>query len=136
MTVATPASVRQHPAHERRFAAAFLLLAVAYLAWFVPGGWIPHDEGMLGQTAEWVLKGGLPHVDYQEPYTGGLTWLYAGIFRVAGVDLINVRWVLFAAASVALIVVYATIRRFLSPTGSVLATWVALVWSFPNYFAG
>jgi hypothetical protein len=91
---------------------------------------------MLGQTAEWVLEGGLPHVDYQEPYTGGLTWLYAGIFKVAGVDLINVRWVLFAAASVALIVVYATVRRFLSPTGSVLATWVALVWSFPNYFAG
>jgi len=117
-------------------ATVLLALAVAYLASFVPRGWIPHDEGMLGQQAEWVLRGGLPHVHYQETYTGGLTWLYAAVFKVAGVDLINLRWLLFVAASLALGVVYAIVRRFLGPIGSALATWVALTWSFPNYFAG
>jgi hypothetical protein len=132
----TATFVREASEHERRVGTVLLALAVAYLAWFVPRGWIPHDEGMLGQTAEWVLKGGLPHVHYQEPYTGGLTWLYAATFRLFGIDLINVRWLLFAAASFALIVVYAIVRRFLAPIGSALATWVALAWSFPNYFAG
>jgi len=33
-------------------------------------GWIPHDEGGLGESAEWVLEGGLPHRDFDELYTG------------------------------------------------------------------
>jgi hypothetical protein len=91
---------------------------------------------MLAETAEWLLAGRIPHVDYQEPYTGGLTWLYAVIFKVGGVDLINVRWFLFPFAAVALIVTYLIIRRFLPPVASAVATWLALAWSFPNYFAG
>jgi hypothetical protein len=136
MTVTTATLVREASPHERWIASLLLALAVVYLAWFVPRGWVPFDEGMLGQTAEWVLKGALPHVDYQEPYTGGLTWLYAALFRVAGVDLVNVRWLLYAAASLALVATYAVVRRFLAPIGAALATWVALAWSFPNYFAG
>jgi hypothetical protein len=112
-----------------------ILAALVYLVGFVPGGWVPHDEGMLGQSADRVLHGGIPHVDYDEPYTGGLTWLYAGVFKVAGVDLLNVRWLLFMAAVAAVSLTYAVIRRFLGPIGSAFATWVAVGWSFPNYFA-
>ena len=132
----TTALLLDSRAHERKIAAVLLALAVVYLSWSVPRGWVPFDEGMIGQTAEWVLRGGLPHVHYQEAYTGGLTWLYAAIFRMAGVDLINVRWALFLAASVALLVVYSLVRRYLAPIGAAIATWVALAWSFPNYFAG
>jgi len=113
-----------------------IVAAVAYLVPFVPRGWIPHDEGMLGQSADRVLRGDIPHIDYQEAYTGGLSWLYAAVFRISGVDLLNLRWFLFAAASWAVCLMYAIIRRYLRPVGAALATWVALTWSFPNYFAG
>jgi len=136
MTVTTATVVREASAHERRIASFLLATAFVYLAWFVPRGWVPFDEGMIGETAAWVLGGALPHVSYQEPYTGGLAWLYAALFRIVGVDLINVRWLLFAAASLALLVTYAVVRRFLAPIGAAVATWVALAWSFPNYFAG
>ena len=113
-----------------------IVAALAYLVPFVPRGWIPHDEGMLGQSAYRVLQGDIPHIDYEEAYTGGLSWLYAAVFKISGVDLLNVRWLLLAAASWAACLIYAIIRRYLRPTGAALATWVALTWSFPNYFAG
>src|SRR5947207_15979047 len=122
MTVA--ASIR-----EKAVGLVMVAAAIVYLISFVPRGWIPHDEGMLGQSAERVLHGGLPHVDYEEMYTGGLSWLYAGVFRVAGVDLLNLRWALFVGASLAICLVYAITRRYLRPASAGLATWVALVWS-------
>ena len=121
---------------RRSLGVLMIVAACAYMIPFVPRGWMPHDEGMLGQSAERVLRGDLPHVDYEEAYTGGLSWVYALVFKVAGVDLVNVRWLLFAGASVAAWLVYAIVRRFLEPIGAALATWVAVTWSFPNYFAG
>jgi hypothetical protein len=121
---------------EKVIGALMIAAAIAYLIPFVPRGWIAHDEGMLGQSAERVLHGDLPHVDYQEMYTGGLSWLYGAVFRVAGIDLVNIRWVLFIGASLAIWLIYAITRRYFRPMGAALATWIALVWSFPNYFAG
>jgi hypothetical protein len=121
---------------HRAIGGLMIVVALAYLLHFVPRGWMPHDEGMLGQSADLVLQGGLPHVDYVEPYTGGLSWLHAALFRLTSVDLLNVRWLLFAVASGTAWLVYAITRRYLAPTGAALATWVALGWSFPNYFAG
>jgi len=117
-------------------AALMLMGGLLYLLPFVSRGWIPHDEGMIGQAAERVLAGGLPHVDYQESYTGGLTWLYAALFALTDVDLVNVRWLLFAAASVSIWFVYSILRRYLTPIAAAIAALVALAWSFPNYFAG
>ena len=80
--------MRRLPARgDRPMAFALLALSLVYLWFFVPRGWIPHDEGMLGQSAERVLAGGLPHIDYEEPYTGGLTWMHAAVFKLAGIDL-------------------------------------------------
>jgi Dolichyl-phosphate-mannose-protein mannosyltransferase len=113
-----------------------ILVALVYLIPFVPRGWVPHDEGMLGQSADQVLRGGLPHVDYEEAYTGGLSWIYAAVFKISGVDLLNVRWFLFAGAGLAMWLLYAIVRRYFAPIGAAFAAWVALGWSFPNYFAG
>lgn len=110
-------------------------LSIVYLALFVPRGWIPHDEGMIGQSAERVLMGDRPHVDYEEPYTGGLAWLHALVFKLAGIDLIYPRWLLFAGAVLAQVITYLILRRYLQPIGAATGTWLALVWSFPNYFA-
>lgn len=113
-----------------------IAVSLAYLLLFVPRGWVPHDEGMIGQSAERVLRGGIPHVDYEEPYTGGLTWLYAAVFRFGGIDVLTLRWVLFAGASLAQLVTYSILRRYLAPVAAALISWLALVWSFPNFFAG
>ena len=54
---------------EKVLGALIVVAAVVYLIPFVPRGWVPHDEGMLGQAAEQVLHGAIPHVDYEEMYT-------------------------------------------------------------------
>jgi hypothetical protein len=119
----------------RLIAAGLVGLSIVYLALFVPRGWIPHDEGMIGQSAERVLNGERPHVDYEEPYTGGLAWLHALVFKLAGIDLIYLRWLLFAGVVLAQLLTYLILRRYVQPIGAAIGTWVALSWSFPNYFA-
>ena len=51
--------------------------------------WVPHDEGALAQSAERTAHGQLPHRDFEELYTGGLTQVNALAFRVLGVRLRN-----------------------------------------------
>jgi hypothetical protein len=119
----------------RALGVVMVLVACLYVVRFVPVGWVPHDEGMLGQAADRVLHGGVPHVDYDEPYTGGLTWAYAGVFKISGVDLVHIRWLLFAGAVAAACLTYAVLRRFLGPIAAAAGTWIAVGWSFPNYFA-
>src|SRR5207249_4865233 len=70
-------SVKAASAVDRAVGVLMVVAAIVYLSYFVGRGWIPHDEGMLGQSAERVLRGDIPHVDYEEMYTGGLSWLYA-----------------------------------------------------------
>jgi hypothetical protein len=122
---------------DRQQAAGWLIVAASlvYLWTFVPRGWVPHDEGMLGQSAEHVMLGHMPHVDYEELYTGGLTVLHAAAFRVFGVDLVHLRWVLFAAVALGQLLIYVILRRSLEPVGAAFASALALTWSFPNYFA-
>ncbi len=113
-----------------------VFLSLAYLLLFVRRGWVSHDEGMIGQSAERVLLGGIPHVDYEESYTGGLSWAYAAVFKAKGVDLVNPRWLLFAGASLAQLAMFSLLRRYLSPVVAALVAWAGLAWSFPNFFAG
>jgi len=120
---------------SRTAGVALTALSLVYLWFAVPHGWIPHDEGMIGQSAERVLAGGVPHVDYEEPYTGGLTLLHAAAFKVLGVNLLYPRWLLFAGAILAQAITFVVLRRYLGPLGAALGAWIALGWSFPNYFA-
>ena len=107
----------------------------AYLLPFVDRGWIAHDDGMLGQAAERVIAGELPHRDFYDPYTGGLTYLHALGLKILGVRLLSLRWVLFAATLAWVPVVYFLATRFVPPVSAALVTAVAVTWSLPNYFA-
>ena len=122
---------------DRREIAGWLLVgaSLVYLWMFMPRGWVPHDEGTIAQSAVRILLGNLPHVDYQEPYTGGLSLLHAAVFKVLGVDLVHLRWVLFAAFAAVQLLIYVILRRFLEPIGAALVAMLSLTWSFPNYFA-
>ena len=72
------------------------LASALYLVPFVDRAWVPHDEGLLGQSAERVLGGQLPHRDFDEVYTGGLSYLHALAFKLGGVKSIALRWTVFA----------------------------------------
>lgn len=124
---------------QRRRARFGLLLvwvfSAAYLIPFVDRGWIPHDEGKLGQSAERALSGELPHRDFDEGYTGGLTYLHALGFVFFGTRLVSLRWVLFLSVLAFVPAVYGVLRRMASPLVSGLVTLIAVAWSVPNYFA-
>lgn len=105
------------------------------MAWYLRRGWVPHDEGAFGEAALRVLGGELPHRDYDELYTGGLTYLHALGFRALGIDLASLRIVLFAWFLAWVPAVYCVASRWASPLVAGSVTLLAVAWSVPNYAA-
>src|SRR5262245_37286509 len=133
---------QKEPATSQRRARAWWLLLIA--VWTVTGlyvghgmlrGWVPHDEGTLGQSAERVLAGELPHRDFDDPYTGGLSYAHALAFRLAGTNLVTLRWGLLVAFLAWVPAVYYVASCLVSPLTAAAAVLLAVVWSVPNYFA-
>ena len=110
-----------------------LVVGGIYLGMHLTRGWFPHDEGALGQTAERVLQGEVPHRDFDESYTGLLTYLHAAAFAVGGMRLPVLRILLFIATLGWLAAVFAIARRSMSPPAAAAVGLLALVWSVPNY---
>ncbi len=121
---------------ERLTGVVVWLLAIGYLLPRAFRGWIPHDEGLLGQLGERALRGDLPHSDFVDPYTGGLSFLYAAAFDLLGVGTQPIRWVLLAAVALVSPFVFGLSRRFVTWWLAALVTLTALAWSVPIYFAG
>jgi hypothetical protein len=112
-----------------------LAVTIAYLSALGSQGWIAHDEGLLAHSAERVLTGEIPHIDFQDPYTGGLSYWHAKVFSVLGTSLSSLRTMLITVATMAVIAWFLIAARFLPPVSASVVTLVCLVWSFPNYFA-
>lgn len=125
--------------HSKRIYWLILLLvwsaSALYLATHLLRGWVPHDEGAFAQSAERVLEGQLPHRDFVELYSGGLTFVHALAFRFIGVNLATLRYVLFAAFLAWIPAVYYVASRFGSPLAAGAVTLLCAAWSVPNYAA-
>jgi hypothetical protein len=106
-----------------------------YTASLLKRGWVPHDEGTIGQSAERVLEGQLPHRDFEEVYTGGLTYLNAFAFRLFGENLASPRIMLFLFFLTWVPAVYWIASRFTSDFGAAAVTPLAVAWGVPNYTA-
>ena len=111
------------------------VLSVGYAAEGLDRGWIPHDEGTIGQSADRVLAGQLPHRDYDEIYTGGLALVDAAAFRAFGANLLSPRIVLLLVFALWVPAMFYVASRFLGPVAAAGATLAAAVWSIPNYSA-
>lgn len=111
------------------FAGAF------YALHYLDRGWVPHDEGTLAHSAERVLHGQVPHVDFDEIYTGGLSYLNAAAFRLLGTDLLSLRLVLFSAFLLWVPAVYYIATRLARPVVAGGVVVLAIAWSVPNYSA-
>lgn len=112
---------------------AIWLLSAGYVAMNLDKGWSPHDEGTLGQAAERILHGQVPNRDFTDPYTGGLAYIDAFIFKLFGINLLWLRLFLFLVFLIWVPAVFAIAREFLDPVSAGVVTLVAVAWSVPNY---
>lgn len=115
---------------------AVLWIVTALYAWHsLDHGWIPHDEGTLAQSAERVLGGELPQRDFDDVYTGGLSYFHAGAFRVFGTNLLSLRLPLFGIFLLWVPALYYAATRFAPPVVAGLVALLGAVWSIPQYSA-
>ena len=112
-----------------------LAIAAAYVAWHLRRGWMPFDDGAMAQSAERLLQGQLPHRDFDDVYTGGLSYLNAAAFRLLGTNLWSMRVPLFAVFLAWVPAVFSIASRFVRPVTASAVTLLAVVWSLPNYTA-
>lgn len=112
-----------------------LVVGGAYVLSNLARGWMPFDDGMLGQSAERIIQGQLPHRDFDDVYTGGLAMLDAASFRLLGTNLWTLRVVLFAVFLAWMPTVFYIASRIGRPVEAGAITLLAVVWSVPNYNA-
>jgi hypothetical protein len=111
------------------------LVSAAYAAAYLLRGWVPHDEGTFGETALRVLQGQVPHRDFDDVYTGGLSYLHALAFHVLGISSVSLRITLFAWFLAWVPAVYFIASRFVSAGTAAGVVLLAAAWSLPNYAA-
>ena len=71
-------------------------LATTVFVWLrLDQGWVAHDDGAFAQMATRVLDGELPHREFADLYTGGMTFLNAATMYVFGEDIVVLRYPLF-----------------------------------------
>jgi len=138
--------VRDEPAisQRRQVRGLYLLLVLAtvwllsalYVGDILTRGIAPGDEGLLAQSAERVLLGELPHRDFDELYTGGLSLLNAQAFRMFGVNLASMRYMLYLFFLPWVPCLFFIASRFGPPWMAAAFTALAVAWSVPNYSTG
>lgn len=119
-----------------RTIAIFLLVFVACAAYegaMLKRGWVPHDDGAFAQSAQRILQGEMPHRDFDELYTGGLTYLHAEAFHLWGSSFATMRWVLYGSFLLWLPAIFCIARRFAGPTAAAGLTLLAVAASVPVY---
>jgi hypothetical protein len=110
-------------------------LSVAYVWALLDRGWVPHDEGALAESAIRVLRGELPHRDFDEIYSGGLSYLNALAFNIWGERLVSMRYMALVAFAAWVPILFYLASRFTGTLVAGLVTLVAVAWSYPNYTA-
>lgn len=116
----------------RRWLIVTLVVAGLFCVLNIDRAWDPDDEGSLAQSAERVLHGDVPHRDFDELYTGLLTYFHAGAFALGGPRLLVLRFPLFIVTLGWVAALFAVTRRVTPPAGAAALTLLALVWSVPN----
>ena len=77
----------------------------------------------------------MPHRDFDELYTGGLTYLNAAAFRVSGANFATLRWMLFLFFLAWVPALFYIASRLVPPLAAGLITCLAVAASVPVYSA-
>jgi hypothetical protein len=123
----------RRPMDWRLLLAGVVVVSAAWVAWHLNRGWVPHDEGTLAQSAERLMLGELPHRDFDEIYTGGLTYMNAAAFRLFGTTLLTMRLVLFAVFLAWVPAIFYIASRLVRPVAAAGVTLLCVGWALPNY---
>jgi hypothetical protein len=134
-------SLRPNTAGSGR-SARWRWFVILLLVWLVSGiyeashlkrGWVPWDAGAYAESAVRVLHGQLPHRDFVDVYTGGLSYLNAAAMRIFGENLTAERIIFFPFFLAWIPALYWVAARFCKDwlVGSLVL--LAVVWSVPNY---
>ncbi len=110
-------------------------IMIAVMAWRFDFAAVPHDMGTIGHSAERVLQGELPHADFDDPYTGLLSFVNAAGFHLFGISVLSARLMLAFCTICAFVGLYAVCRCILDPWAATATTGVAFLAAVPNYFA-
>jgi hypothetical protein len=111
------------------------LICAVYMYLHLMRGWIPHDEGDLALPAQQILQGKIPHKDFDEAYTGGLSYVHALAFQLLGIKLTSLRWAVFSVFLFWVVAVFVIANRFAAPIVAAGLTILCAAWSLPNYAA-
>jgi hypothetical protein len=128
-----PSTARRWSRGEWAAIIAAALFGIALIWIFRLRGWYPHDEGTLGQSAERILMGQVPHRDFDDPYTGGLALLHALVFRIGGISVNGLRNHLALVATIWFGGVFWLLLRWCRPFGAALVAVLIVVFSVPLY---
>ncbi len=129
-----------HVRRTRGLRPALILLLVwlacaAYEGALLKRGWVPHDDGTFASSAQRVVQGEMPHRDFDELYTGGLTYLNGAAFRVSGANFATLRWMLFLFFLAWVPALFYIASRLVPPLAAGLITCLAVAASVPVYSA-
>lgn len=111
------------------------VISMGYLLTLAFHGWSPADDGMLAHCAERILQGELPHRDFDDAYTGGLSMMHAAAFKLWGIRLSSLRIALLLFSPPFILAIYTLSARATKPAMAAAVTLLAVVWGLPNYFA-
>lgn len=116
---------------------AILLVVWAFSAVYegthLKRGFVPWDAGAYAESAVRVLHGQLPHRDFVEVYTGGLTYLNAAAMRAFGETLAAERMMMFAFFLAWIPALYWVFSQFCRDWKAGALVLLAVAWSVPNY---
>jgi 4-amino-4-deoxy-L-arabinose transferase-like glycosyltransferase len=126
--------------HNRGLQPTLILLLVwlvcaAYEGALLKRGWVPHDDGTFASSAQRVLQGEMPHRDFDELYTGGLTYLNAFAFRMSVANFATLRWMLFLFFLAWVPAIFYIASRLVQPRAAALVACLAVAASVPVYSA-
>lgn len=112
---------------------ATIVVSLIYVYSSLDQGWVPHDEGQLGQAAERVLAGEISHRDFDDMYTGALSYLNGFSFWLWGINSLSMRLMLFVWFVPFLVSIYWLFSELTEPVSAGLLTMLAATWSIPMY---
>jgi hypothetical protein len=108
-------------------------VGTSFLALCLDQRWYPWDEGSLGQMAERTLAGQVPHRDFADIYTGGLSFFDASVFWLFGTNLLWLRVAMLPFFIAFLAATYFVALRLVPSWFAALLTITIVVWTVPNY---
>ncbi|MGY8814479.1 MAG: ArnT family glycosyltransferase [Gammaproteobacteria bacterium] len=111
----------------------FIIIGLFYTGAFFYRIWFPSDDATLALLAQNIVSGEIPHLDFDEPYTGGLSYLNAISFYLFGPSLLALRIPFYITGILAFFLLYFIATRFLSSKTSILIVALCWVVSVPVY---